>query len=129
MDGHVTHGARLVLGCLVVRRPLRALRGERMALQAQKVDLTHPQQTWIRRAMRRVASRASLGFDRHMLVDKWPARIGVALDAGSISAGQGFGLPQRGGAVNVVAVTALNQSFIHAMVIGPGKLRPGRGVA
>ena len=91
--------------------------------------MAHPQETWIRGAMGRVATGAAFSFDRHMFVHKRPARIGVAFDARSISAGQGLGLAKRGGAMNIVAIRAVNQSFIHAMVIGPGKISLGSGVA
>jgi len=53
----------------------------------------------------------------------------MALHASGVAAGQSLGLAKRGRAVNVVAVAAMNQSFVYAMVIGPGKLSFGRGVA
>ena len=76
-----------------------------------------------------MATGAAFRFYRYMLVHKRAARIGVALDASGISTGQSFGLAERGSTVNVVAVAAMNQPFIHAMVIRPGKLGFGRGVA
>lgn len=79
--------------------------------------------------MRRVATGTAFCFDRHMFVNKRPACVGMALDARSVSAGQDPGLAKSGGAVNVMAVAAMNQSFIHAMVIWTGKLRLGSGVA
>jgi hypothetical protein len=100
-----------------------------MALQAQQVDLVYPQETRVRGAMGRMATGAAFRFHRHMLVHKRAARIGMALDASGISTGQSLGLAERGGAVNVVAVAAMNQSFVYAMVIRPGELSFGRGVA
>ena len=100
-----------------------------MALQAQQVDLAHPQETRVRGAMGRMATGAAFRFHRHMLVHKRAARIGMALDASRITAGQSLDLAERRRAVNIVAVAAMNQSFIYAMVIGPGKLSFGRGVA
>jgi len=100
-----------------------------MALEAQEVDLVHSQETRVRGAMGRMATGAAFRFYRHMLVHKRAARIGMALHASGISAGQSLGLAKRGGAVNIVAVAAMNQSFVYAMVIRPGKLSLGRGVA
>ena len=100
-----------------------------MALQAQQVHLAHSQETRICGAMGRMATGAAFRFHRYMLVHKRSARIGMALDASGISAGQGLGLAERGGTVNVVAVAAMNQPFIYAMVIRPGKLSFGCGVA
>ena len=100
-----------------------------MALQAQQVDLAHSQETRVRGAMGCMATGAAFRFHRYMLVHKRSACIGMALDASGISAGQSLDLAERGSTVNVVAVAAMNQSFIYAMVIRPGKLSSGRGVA
>ncbi len=127
--GHVAHGARLVLGCLVMRRSVRTLRRKRVALQAQHIDLAYAQETRVRGTMWRMASCAAFRFYRHMLVHKRSAGIGMALHASGIAAGQSLGLAERGCAVNVVAIAAMNQSFIYAMVIWPGKLSFGIGVA
>ena len=100
-----------------------------MTLQAQQIDLAHPQKTRIRGTMRRVATGAAFGLDRNMFVHERTSSIGVALDAGSVSARQGLDLAKRGSAMNVMAVTAMNESLIYAMVIGPGKLGFSRGMA
>lgn len=100
-----------------------------MALQAQQVHLAHTQETRVRGAMGRMATGAAFRLHRYMLVHKRTARIGMAFHASGISAGQGLGLAERGSTVNVVAVAAMNQPFIYAMVIRPGKLRSGSGVA
>jgi len=100
-----------------------------MALQAQHIDLAYAQETRVRGAMGRMATGAAFRFHRHMLVHKRSARIGMALYASGIAAGQSLGLAKRGSAMNVVAVAAMNQAFVHAMVIGPGKLSFGIGVA
>lgn len=47
VDGDVAHGARLVFRGLVMRRPLRSLHRETMALQAHQVDLAHAQKARI----------------------------------------------------------------------------------
>lgn len=100
-----------------------------MTLQAQKVDLAHSQEARIRGAMRRVATGAAFCLDRYMFIHKRTTCIGVALNAYSISAGHGLGLAESGGAVNVVAVTALNESLIYAMMVRPGKVSLGSGMA
>src|ERR1041385_4264361 len=86
----MAHGARLVLGCLVMRGAVRALRRKCMALEAQEIDLVHSQETRVRGAMGRMATGAAFRFYRHMLVHKRSARIGMALHASGISAGQGL---------------------------------------
>lgn len=100
-----------------------------MALQAQHIDLAYAQETRVRGAMGRMATGAAFRFDRHMLIHKGSARIGMALHASGIAAGQRLGLAKRGSAVHVVAIAAMNQPFVHAMVIRPGKLSFGIGVA
>jgi hypothetical protein len=100
-----------------------------MALQAQQIDLAYSQETRVRGAMGRMASGAAFRFHWHMLVHKRSARIGMALHASGVAAGQSLGLAKRGSAVNVVAVAAMNQPFIYAMVVRPGKLSFGIGVA
>jgi len=125
----VAHGARLVLGCLVMRGAVRALRRKRMALQAQHIDLAYAQESRVRRAMGRMATGAAFRLHRYILVHKRSTRIGMALDASGVAAGQSLGLAESGGAVNVVAVAAMNQPFVYAMVIRSGKLSFGIGVA
>ena len=129
MDGRVTHCASLILGCLVMRGPIRPLRGKRVALQAQQIHLADPQQARVCGTMGRVATTAAFCFDWHMLVDKWSPGICVALGAYCVSAGQGFHLAQGCGAMRVMAVTAVNQAFIYAVVIRLGKIGLRRSVA
>ena len=129
MDGGVAHCASLILGCLVVRWPTGPLRGERVALQTQEIDLAHPKQAWVCGTMGRVATAATFRFHWNMFVYKWPSRICVALGADGVSAGQSFHLPQGCGAMRVMAVAAVKQAFIDAVVIGFGKIGLGRGMA
>lgn len=128
MNGRVTHCASLILGCLVMRWAIGPLRGERVALQAQEIDLADPKQTWIRGTMGRVTTTAAFRFDRHMLVYKWSTGIRVALSADGVSAGQGFHLSQGCGAMHVMTVAAVKQSFIYTVVIRLGKIGLGRSV-
>lgn len=129
MDGRVTHGASLILGCLVMRWPIGPLRGERVALQAQQIDLADPKQARICGTMGRVATTAAFGFDRHMLVYEWSPGICVTFCADGVTAGQGFHLPQGCGAMRVMAVAAVNQAFIYTVMVRLGKIGLRRGVA
>lgn len=129
MDGRVTHCASLILGCLVMRWPIGPLRGKRMALQAQQIDLADPQQARICGTMGRVATTAAFGFDRHVLIYKWSPGIGVALGADGVSARQGFHLAQGCGAMRVMAVSAVNQAFIYTVMVRLGKIGLRRSVA
>jgi hypothetical protein len=129
VNGCVTHCASLILGCLVMRWPVGSLCWERMALQAQQIHLAHPKHAWVSGTMRRVATAAAFRLDRHMLIYKRSAGIGVALGADGISAGQGFYLPQGGGAMRIVAITAVKQAFVYSVVVGFGKIGLGRGMA
>ena len=67
--------------------------------------------------MRRMATGATLRLDRYVFVDKWTLFIRVAFKADSVSLRQSANLAQRRRAMDVVAVTALNQSLIDAMMI------------
>lgn len=100
-----------------------------MALQAQQVDLAHSKETKIGGTMRSVATGATLSLNRHMFVNKGTTGISVALYADRIPAGLGFDLAKGSCAVNVVAVAAMNESLIYAMVVRPGKLGLCRGMA
>jgi hypothetical protein len=75
-----------------------------------------------------MAALTSFGFHRDVFVDERPLLVGVALVANLISTWQGANLTQGGGAVRIVAVAALDQSFIYSVVIGPAKIRRSRGV-
>ena len=129
MDCRVTHCASLILGCLVMRRAIGPLRGERMALQAQEIYLADPKEAWICGPMGRMATTAAFRFDGDVLVNKWSSGICVAVNADGVSAGQGFHLPQGCGAMHIMAVTAVKQALVYAMVIRLGKIGLGRSVA
>ena len=96
----------------------RAARYGTMALVAQSVDVRHIQQPRILRSMGRVAAHAAFGLDRGMFVDKRPARLGVALGAYRVlvCCGLQVVVPER--PVNIVAIAALHQLFIHLVVEG-----------
>ena len=79
--------------------------------------------------MRRVATAAAFGFHRHMLVKERTLLIGMALVTDSIAARQSAQLRYGRGSVGIMAVDALHQSFIHAVVVGFGEIRFGGCVA
>ena len=85
----VAHGAGLVLRGLIVRRPRWPLSREGMALQAEHVHRHHFEQPRIGRTVRRVATGATFGLDRHVLVDEWPLLVDVALVTDEIATRQG----------------------------------------
>ena len=79
--------------------------------------------------MRGVATCATVGLYWHMLVDKGALLVDVALITDGIAAGQALQLLDGRRPVRVVAVTALDQAFVHPVVKGFGKIRLSRGVA
>ena len=79
--------------------------------------------------MRRVAPQASLPLDRGMFEDKRPARLRVALGADRVLVGGGPDVVVAEGAVNVVAVAALDQALIHPVMEGHVERRLHIGVA
>ena len=100
-----------------------------MALQAKQVDIVHAQEPRICRSVGRMATGATFGFDRHMLIDKRPLFFGVTAQAAHIAAGGLANLPDARSAMNAVAVVAGNEAFIDAMVIGAAELGALIGMA
>lgn len=92
-----------------------------MTAQAQQIHLVLHQHALVRRAVRGVTDGAAFD-DRFMLVDVRPLLLSVALKADRIARGVGAKLPGAEGAVWVVTVVALHQTFIHAVMKGPGEL-------
>ena len=129
MNLTMAFGASLILGRLVVRRPDRPLSRNRMALQAQHVHQAYLQKTRIGGTVRRMATGTALRFHRYVLVHERPLLVDVALVANRVSIGQNMGLAQAGRAVRIVAVIALHQSLVDAVVIGLSKIRLGGEVA
>ena len=68
--------------------------------------------------MRNMAGRASLDFHRLMFEDERPLLIGVAGEAHGVLGRRGPYLLRSNRAVRIVAVRALHQSLIHAMMKG-----------
>ena len=125
MNLAMTHGAGLILRRLVVYRAAGADRREGVALQAEHVHDADFQQPGIGRTVGRVATGASLGLYRHMLVNERALFIDVAFVANGISAGDTPQLLYGRRPVRVMAVRALHQAFIHPVMKGLGKIRLG----
>lgn len=117
MDRLVTERTSLVFGRLVVSGARGALHGKRVALQAEQVHLIDVQQPGIRRTMRRMATRATFRLHRDVLVDERPLLIHVAFETNRVALRQSTNLAERGCAMHVVAVTALNKSLVNAMTV------------
>ena len=65
--------------------------------------------------MRCVTAAATFRFDRQMLKREGPFLVAVALEAHRISLRAGAKLARLRASVNVVAIRAANQAFVHAM--------------
>ena len=102
-----------------------------VAFEAQREDRGTAQQARVHRAVRLMAGLAALDRDRAVLEDERPALIGVAFDAGFFVAldlvhhararSHAPGGIER--AVRIVAVRALNDALVHAMLEGHRELR------
>ncbi len=127
MDLRVAHGARLILGGLVVIRPYRPARSSVhvwcMATEAKEVDVIDLKQTRISGSVRRVTGQATfIGLYRGVFEDEWAHGVGVTLGAHRKLPGRGTHLVADFSPVRVMAVTALYESDVHAVTIGPGEL-------
>ncbi len=89
-----------------------------MALQAKQVHVAQLEHVRIRSSVSQVAGLASIHFDRLMFEYERPLLVGVALEANSVLCGIRTHLLRLHSAVNVVAIAALDQAFIHAMMEG-----------
>ena len=96
----------------------RVVGNSAVALVAQDVDIRHVQQPGVLRTVGSVATHASLGLDRGVLVHKGPACLRVALGADHVLIGGGLQVVVAEGAVGIVAVAAANRAFVHRMVEG-----------
>lgn len=78
--------------------------------------------------MRRMTATAAFCLDRQVLEDKWPLFVRMTLEANRIPIRERFRLSKRFRAVHVVAVGALDQTFVDPVPVGPAKFRFRRGV-
>lgn len=87
-----------------------------MALQAEQVDVAQFQHVGIWSTVRQMACLASIDLYGRMLVHKRPLLVRVALEADRILRGGGLHLLGLDCAVRIVAVRALDQTFVHTMM-------------
>lgn len=66
--------------------------------------------------MRRMTSSAAFGLYRRVFVRKWTLLVGVALDAGGITAGRQPRLFQLEAAVRVMTIAATHRAFQHLVM-------------
>ena len=91
MNLDVTIRATRILRVLVMRWTTWFVGSDTMidtvARQAQLVDTSEFQQSWIGRSMRCMAGHAAIGLERRMFVSKRSLLVGMALYARRIGAG------------------------------------------
>ena len=87
-----------------------------MALQAEKVDVAQFQHMGIGSAVRQMAGLTSVDLHRLVFENKRPLLVRVALEADRILRGRSPHLVRLHRAVHVVAIAALDQPFVHAMM-------------
>ena len=106
------------------RRPsrceLRVLES-RVALQAELIEIVASQQTRIRRAVWRMAERASLGFHHGMLIDERTGILLMALDADRIVLRGGLRHAFLKRAMRIVTVGACHQPLVDPVMEGLGE--------
>ena len=100
-----------------------------MALIAQCGDTRHIEQPGVLGSMRRVACHAAFRLDRSMLERERTTHVGVALGADHVLVSGGLEIVVPEGAVNVMAVAALDQSLVHLVVEGHAESRLHVGMA
>ena len=66
--------------------------------------------------MGRVTAAAALSFDWYVLINERALLIGMALDANHVPARHRPHLAECSGAVDVMAVAALDETFVYSMV-------------
>ncbi len=117
----VAQNARLEEARLIVEggssgRPAEARRC--VALQAKQVHVAQLEHVRIRSSVSQVTGLASIHFDRLVFEYEWPLLVGVTLEANSVLCGIRAHLLRFHSAVNIVAIAALDQAFVHPMMEG-----------
>jgi len=126
MYGRVAHCAGLVFLRLVMERRSRGGRSihrERVTFETNQIYVAALQQARVRRTMRRVARHAALGLDGSVLPGKWTCLVCMAVETNHVLGGGGTQLLRQKTAVLVVAIGAVDQALIHAMVERLGEIR------
>ena len=98
-------------------------------MQAQQVHLAYTQIARVGRTVRGVTTAAALRLDRYVLINERALLIGVAFDTNRVPGWHGPHLAEGGGAMDVVAVAALDETFVYSMVIRPREIGLGGHMA
>ena len=126
MNRRVAHRAGLILLRLVVEsgsgRGASRIRGESVAFQADQVYLCALQQARIGRAMWQMASRAAFDLDGFMFVHERAGFVRVALEANQVLRPGRSQLAGLETTMLVMAIGALYESFVHAVMERPVEL-------
>ena len=127
MNLHVTRCAVGILSVLIMLRTGRLdgsdVMGHAVAGQTQLIDGAISQQPRIRRAVRRMAGRASFGFHRSMFIRERPLLVRVTLNTRCIRSGGQSCLFEFKTAVRVMAITAAHCAFQDFVMEGRGEGR------
>ena len=100
-----------------------------MALVAQLIDIRHIQQAGVLRSVGRMAGEAAFSPDSSVLVNERSTRLGVALGADRVLIRSDLEIGGLERAMDVMAVVARHEAFIHLVVEGHRELRLDAGVA
>jgi hypothetical protein len=76
-----------------------------------------------------MTTATAFGLYRHVFIDERPLFVDMAFEANLVSTRKSPDLADGGRAVSIVAVAALNQAFVDAVVKGLRKVRLGSRVA
>ena len=94
-----------------------------MALEAQQVNIVAIEQSWVRGTVGEVTKRAALYLNRGMLIHERAGNLGVAFHADGIACDTAVQPLVLEGAVRIVAVIAVHQSFVYPVMKGLGEER------
>lgn len=123
--GVATQAQLMRLRRVVVRTPRRVcveVDRWRVALEADVVHVGAIEQLRVWASVRRMACGAALDLDHRVIIDPGSGLRLVALDAHRILQGSGLRALLLVCAMGIVAVRALNQSFVHLVMEGHGEL-------
>jgi hypothetical protein len=100
-----------------------------VACQAELVNSAVPQQTRIRRSMRRMTSRASFSFYRSMFVGERTLFVHVTFNASCVGTSGQSGLFEFKTTMRIMAINATDRAFQNLMVKGRAEIRFDLAVA
>jgi hypothetical protein len=116
-----------ILRVLIVLWPSRFYGADIMryavAGQTKLVDRTVPQQTRIRRSVRRVTRHATFGLYRSVFIGKWTLLIDVAFYASCVTASGQPRLLKFETAMRIMAIATLHGAFENLVMEGLGEIR------